>query len=53
MKFFKFFLIFQLYITASRYKLWVDEVAQLFGGMDVCSVAALVAKDGREIIYEV
>uniref|UniRef100_A0A915JVK7 ATP-grasp domain-containing protein n=1 Tax=Romanomermis culicivorax TaxID=13658 RepID=A0A915JVK7_ROMCU len=39
--------------VTEKYRFWVDEVSQLFGGMDVCSVAALVAKDGREIIYEV
>ncbi|ALC47042.1 Syn [Drosophila busckii] len=33
-----------------KYKTWVDEISELFGGMEVCGVSVVVAKDGREHI---
>ncbi|BFF90928.1 synapsin [Drosophila madeirensis] len=33
-----------------KYKSWVDEISELFGGMEVCGVSVVVAKDGREYI---
>ncbi|CAD7092195.1 unnamed protein product [Hermetia illucens] len=33
-----------------KYKHWVDEVSELFGGMEVCGLNIIVGKDGREHI---
>uniref|UniRef100_A0A182FAX0 Synapsin ATP-binding domain-containing protein n=1 Tax=Anopheles albimanus TaxID=7167 RepID=A0A182FAX0_ANOAL len=33
-----------------KYKTWVDEVSELFGGMEVCGVAVIVSKEGKEFI---
>ncbi len=31
----------------------IDEISQMFGGLDVCSLEAVVNKDGKEFIIEV
>ena len=41
----------QLPVT-ERYRAWIDAVAQQFGGLDLCALEVLVAKDGREHIME-
>jgi len=35
-----------------KYKLWVEECSQLFGGLDMFSLDVLSCPDGREIIIE-
>lgn len=36
-----------------RYRFWVDEVAKLFGGLDMCTVQAIVeASSGKEYIID-
>ena len=36
-----------------RWRIWADEAAALFGGLDICTVDALVEASGREWILEV
>ncbi|CAF4234791.1 unnamed protein product [Rotaria socialis] len=36
-----------------RYRLWVDEVSQLFGGLDICAIEIVQSKDGKEYIVQV
>ncbi|CAL7951890.1 unnamed protein product [Xylocopa violacea] len=39
--------------VSERHRVWVDHVAQLFGGLDICAIELLVGKDDREYIIEV
>jgi len=36
-----------------RWRLWADEASALFGGLDICTVDALVEESGKEWILEV
>ncbi|CAG9807052.1 unnamed protein product, partial [Chironomus riparius] len=41
----------QMPIT-EKYKNWVDEVSELFGGMEICALSVIVAKDNKEYILK-
>jgi len=36
-----------------KYKQWIDQVSSMFGGLALCSLEAVVGKDGKEYIIEV
>lgn len=36
-----------------RLKKWLDDISESFGGLDLCSVEAVVSKEGKEYIIEV
>ena len=35
-----------------KYRGWIESVSAAFGGLDLCALEVLVARDGREIIME-
>lgn len=39
--------------VTDRYKQWIDEVSLMFGGLGICSLEAVVGKDGKEYIIEI
>ncbi len=36
-----------------RYRLWMDEVSQLFGGLDICAIKLVQSRTGQEFIIEI
>ena len=39
--------------VSEKLKKWIDDIAESFGGLEICSIEAVVAKDGKEHILEV
>ncbi|ESO12867.1 hypothetical protein HELRODRAFT_93529 [Helobdella robusta] len=39
--------------TTERYKRWADECSELFGGLDMVAIEAIMGKDGNEYILEI
>ena len=39
--------------VTDKYRLWIDEVSKMFGGLDICAIEAIVSKSGQEYIIEV
>jgi hypothetical protein len=39
--------------VTDRWRMWVDAVSQMFGGLDICAIEAVVSKEGHEYIIEV
>ncbi|RWS08060.1 Synapsin-like protein, partial [Dinothrombium tinctorium] len=42
----------QCHVT-EKYKKWLDDVSEIFGGLDIVTVEAVLSKDGNEYIYEI
>ncbi|KAF7490790.1 Synapsin, partial [Sarcoptes scabiei] len=36
-----------------KYKKWIDDVSELFGGLDICSLEGVIGKDGKEYILKI
>ncbi|CAF1464325.1 unnamed protein product [Rotaria magnacalcarata] len=36
-----------------RYHLWIDEVSQLFGGLDICVIEVIKSTNGKEYIHQI
>ena len=39
--------------VSEKMKRWIDDISEMFGGLEICSVEAVVGKDGKEYILEV
>lgn len=39
--------------VSEKMKRWIDDTSEMFGGLEICSVEAVVGKDGKEYILEV
>ena len=36
-----------------RFRMWMDQVCDLFGGLDMCAISALRGRDNKDYIIEV
>ena len=36
-----------------RFRMWMDSVSELFGGLDMCAISALRGRDNKDYIIEV
>ena len=39
--------------VTDKHKKWLDDVSELFGGLDIITIESLAGMDGSEYIYEV
>lgn len=40
-------------VLSKRYRSWIDEVSQLFGGLDICAVEVIQSTSGKEYILQI
>ena len=36
-----------------RYRKWLDEVSEIFNGLDIVALEGVIGRDGKEYIYDV
>ena len=39
-------------VVSDRFKLWMDEVSQMFGGIDMFALDVMHTKDGKDVVLE-
>jgi len=44
---------FDDYPFSEKHKLWINECAKMFGGLDICGLDVVKLKDGSEVILEI
>ncbi|CAF3376022.1 unnamed protein product [Rotaria sp. Silwood1] len=45
--------IIQQIEMTDRYRLWIDEVSQIFGGLDICAIEVIKSINGKEYIIKI